>query len=98
MNEEYRYRRLQQKQSEWQHFILNRRWFRVLSWTLLGLLLMISLHVGFAVATGKPHDGVEAEQRGKSSDAAQALPPSAPSTAAQLVQQAEDHYQAGQLT
>jgi CHAT domain-containing protein len=97
MNEGHRYRRLQQKQSAWQRFILN-RWLRVLSWTLLGLFLMISLHVGLAVATSKPNDGIETEQRRRSSDAAQPLPSSAPSPVTQLVQQAEDHYQAGQLT
>ena len=98
MKEGHRDRGIHQKQSGLQRFFLKKGWFRSLLCALLGLLLVISFHTGTVVATSKTSDWLRAEQIGRSLDAtSQSLQPSATAPTAQIVQQAEDHYQAGQL-
>jgi CHAT domain-containing protein len=99
MNEKHQDRRFHQKQSGLQHFLLKRGWFRYFAYALLGLFLIISLHAGMAVATGKPNDRLKTDLTEQPINSlAQALQPVATSPAAALVRQAEGHYQAGQLT
>lgn len=60
---------------------------------------MISFHTGLAVATDKPNDWLQMQQAGRSLNATSQSPQSAVTAPpAQLVQQAEDRYQAGQIS
>ena len=96
MYEGHRGRQIHQKQSGLQRLFLIREWFCWLPWVLLGLLAAIVLHAGMAVATDPTNAGLKLEQSARSL-AATAPQLSAPSPPAQLVQQAEAHYQAGRL-
>ncbi|HEY9910056.1 MAG TPA: CHAT domain-containing protein [Thermosynechococcaceae cyanobacterium] len=99
MSEGQQGRRIHQKQSRLQRLFLIREWFYCLRWVLLGLLAAIVLHAGIAVATDQTNAGLKLEQTTRSLDAtALSLQLSATSPPAQLVQQAEDHYQAGRLS
>jgi CHAT domain-containing protein len=95
MNEEHRDRRIHQKQSISQRLSLESRWFRCLQFALLGFFIVVSLHAGLAVATSKTN-AWKAEFTGRSTAISQSLQ-SAVTAPAQLVQQAEERYQAGQL-
>ena len=98
MHEGHQGRRIHQKQSGLQLLFLIREWFCCLQWILLGLLAAIVLHAGMAVATDQTNAGLKMEQTSRSLDAtAHSLQLSATAPTAQLVQQAEDHYQSGQL-
>ena len=98
MKEEHRDRRIQQNQSRFQRLFL-RGWWQFLLFTLLGLFIVISLHAGIAGAASNPNDWLKAEHTGRSPNTlSQSLQPAATSPPDPLVQQAENHYQAGQLT
>ena len=98
MHEGHQGRRIHQRQSRLQRLFLIREWFCCLQWVLLGLLAAIVLHAGMAVATDQTNAGLRIEQTPRSLDATAPLQLSATSPPAQLVQQAEDHYQAGRLS
>jgi CHAT domain-containing protein len=96
MNEEYRDRRIDQRRLGLRYLFLARGWFRCLQFALIGLLIFMSLHIGIAIAADKTSDWPKVEQTGRSPATSQSLQPST-IPPAQLVQQAQDHYQAGQL-
>ncbi|MBD3886504.1 CHAT domain-containing protein [Phormidium tenue FACHB-886] len=95
MNEGHRGRRTNQGVFVIQRLFFNKEWRRFLQCVLLGLLIAISLHAGIAV--GLQETGKRAENPEQIKIASQSLPSSTISPPAQLVQQAEAHYQAGQL-
>ncbi|MBI4780784.1 MAG: CHAT domain-containing protein [Oscillatoriophycideae cyanobacterium NC_groundwater_1537_Pr4_S-0.65um_50_18] len=79
-----------------QRFFATQGWLQFLRLALLGLLIAVSLHAEIAVAIQTTS---RLEQTGRSLHSpVQSLQPSATSLPAQLVQQAEDRYQAGQLS
>ena len=89
---------MHRKQSALQSFCFKKGRLHFLLGALLGLFLVISFHVGIAVATDQPNDGIKTNQTDRSSNVtSQPLQPSTTSLPYQLVQQAEDRYQAGQL-
>jgi CHAT domain-containing protein len=94
MNEERRNRRIYQRQSGLQRLFLAGGRLRYFLWALIGLVLVISLDIGMAVAASRTNHG---EPAGRSPEVTSLQAPATSSTA-QLVQQAEDHYQTGQLS
>ncbi|PSB26448.1 CHAT domain-containing protein [Stenomitos frigidus] len=77
---------------------MRKGWLRFLSCTLLGLFLAIGFHAGLAAATERPNTWFQAEQTGRSlSTLSQSLQSAITPPPAELVQQAEERYQAGQL-
>ncbi|MBD1899435.1 CHAT domain-containing protein [Trichocoleus sp. DQ-A3] len=81
------------------HRVFSKRgWLRFLQFALLGLFIAVSLHAEIAVAVQGTSNWFGAENTGQQIAAtSDSLQPTATSSAAQLVQQAEDRYQAGQL-
>lgn len=98
IREQYQGRQIHQKQSGLQRLCSNRRRFRGLRLTLFGLILVISVHAGVAVAVDKANDWLMAAQTERSLDALSQPVQTSTLAPAQLVQQAEDRYQAGQLS
>lgn len=97
MNEGHRNRQINRVVSIMQRLFSKKGWLRFLQFALLGILMAISLHAEIAVAVQGTGNLVRVENTGQQVDTASySLPPSATSPAAQLVQQAEAHYQAGQ--
>ena len=92
----YQNRRINQEESIRQCFFAKQGWLQFLRFVLLGLLIAVIVHAEIAVAVQVTS---RVEQVGRSLHSpAQSLQPSATSPSAQLVQQAEDRYQAGQLS
>lgn len=82
-----------------QRLFSKRAWLRLLRFALLGLLIAISIHAKIAVALQGTGNLGRVENTGQQVTAtSNSLQPSATSPPAQLVQQAEDRYQAGQLS
>ncbi|HEY9630588.1 MAG TPA: CHAT domain-containing protein [Coleofasciculaceae cyanobacterium] len=89
-------RQINQEESIRQRFFAKQGWLKFLQFALLGLLIVVSLHAEIAVAIQATS---RVEPIGRSLQAsAQSLQISVTSPPAQLVQQAEDRYQAGQLS
>jgi CHAT domain-containing protein len=88
MNERHGSRRIDRKVCGIQHLFLDRRWKRFLWVALLGLFITISLHAEIAGAVQRADNWVKVE---KTKQAAIASPSA-------QVQQAEDRYQAGQIS
>jgi CHAT domain-containing protein len=97
MNEERRNQRMHRKQSALQSFCFKKGRLHFFLRALLGLFLVISFHVGIAVAIDQPNDGMKADQTDRSSPNPLKPLPLSETSPSQLVQQAEDRYQAGQL-
>jgi CHAT domain-containing protein len=99
MNEAHRSRQINQAVSIMQRFFSKRGWRRFLQFALLGLLIAVSLHAEIAVAVEGTSNWLRVENTGQQvADTSESLQPAATSPPAQLVQQAEDRYQAGQLS
>ena len=92
MSEGYRNKRTNQKASIEQRQFVNKRWLRPLRSTLLGLLVAVILHAEVVVGIGVENTGQQAEATPNF------IQTDATSPLAQLVQQAEDRYQAGQVS
>jgi CHAT domain-containing protein len=89
------------RQINWGVFIIqrlfsNKGWRQFLKYALLGLLITVSLHAGIAVGLQETGSS-KAENTEQTITPSTSLPSSTISPPAQLVQQAEEHYQAGQL-
>ncbi|MEH1930053.1 CHAT domain-containing protein [Nostoc sp.] len=80
-----------------QHLLLNRGWLQSFRFALVGFFIAMSLHAGIAVALDDTHDR-KAENQGQSVEITSQSPQSSTIPPAQLVQQAEDRYRAGQLS
>ncbi|MEH2385618.1 MAG: CHAT domain-containing protein [Nostoc sp.] len=80
-----------------QHLLLNRGCLQSFRFALVGFLIAMSLHAGIAVALDDTHDR-KAENQGQSVEITSQSPQSSTIPPAQLVQQAEDRYRAGQLS
>ncbi|UBF30377.1 CHAT domain-containing protein (plasmid) [Kovacikia minuta CCNUW1] len=89
--------RINQGLSNIQHLLCNQGWLKSVRFALLGLLIAISLHAGIAVAIGRTLDRQAANQGQPIEITSQPLQPSTIAPV-QLVQQAEEHYQAGQIS
>jgi CHAT domain-containing protein len=99
MNEAHRSRQINQVVSIMQRFFSKTGWLRFLQFALLGLFIAVSLHAEIAVAVQGTSNWLRVETPGHQVAAtSDSLPPAATSSPAQLVQQAEDRYQAGQLS
>ncbi|MEH1851186.1 MAG: CHAT domain-containing protein [Nostoc sp.] len=96
MNEGHWKRRINQGLSKIQRLLLNWGWLQSFRFALVGFLIAISLHTGIAVALDDTHDR-KAENQGQSVEIISQSPQSSTIPPAQLVQQAEDRYRAGQL-
>ena len=82
-----------------QRLFSKRAWLRLLRFALLGLFIAVSLHAEIAVAVQGTSNWLRVENtRQQVAATSDSLQPIATSPAAQLVQQAEDRYQAGQLS
>ncbi len=92
-------RRINQEELIRHRLFSKQGWLRFLRFALLGLLVAVSLHAEIAVAVQRTGDGLKVEHTGRSPDPIpQTLQPSATSLPSQLVQQAENLYQSGQLS
>ncbi len=100
MNGGHRNRHINQGQSVLQRLFSERGWLPFLRFALVGLIIAISLHTGIAVAVDRTDNWVKAENPGQQVDATSnyLLPSATSPPLAQLVQQGEDHYQAGQIS
>lgn len=99
MNERHQNRRIHQQQFILQRPFLKKGWFRCFSCALIGFLIVISFHTNIAIATDKTNDWLKAENKEQSINVtSESLQLPITSSTAQLVQQAEDRYRAGQLT
>jgi CHAT domain-containing protein len=101
MNGGHQNRRISQEESIRHCFFAKQGWLRFLRFALLGFLVAVSLHAEIAVAVAVERTGneIRVEHTERSPDPIpQSLQPSATSLPSQLVQQAEDRYQAGQLS
>ena len=96
MNEGHWGRRIKGRVSIIRGLFANQGWRRFLHFVLLGLIIAISPHAGIAVGSPEPNHW-KAENTAEIRLASNSLPASTTSPAAQ-VQQAEKHYQAGQLS
>jgi CHAT domain-containing protein len=77
---------------------LKQGWLKFLQFTLLGFLIVISLNAGISVAVQETDNWVRVEDTGQPVNTVQNSLQSSRVPPAQLVQQAEAHYQAGQLS
>lgn len=98
MNQGHWNRRINRAVSIRQRFSVKRGWLRLLRSALLGLLIAVSLHAEIAVAVHGTGNGVRVENTQSVGATSNSIQPSTDSPPAQLVQQAEDHYEAGQLS
>lgn len=81
-----------------QRLFSTRGWLQSIQFALLGLFMAMSLHAGIAVAIDGTHERNVESQKQQIETTSRSPQPSTPSAAAQLVRQAEDRYQAGQLS
>ncbi|NEQ20597.1 MAG: CHAT domain-containing protein [Microcoleus sp. SIO2G3] len=99
MHKPDRNRRINQGVSIRQRLFSKRGWLRFLEFVLLGLFIAVSLDAEIAVAVQGTSNWVRVENTGQQvATTSDFLQPSATSPPAQLVQQAEYRYQAGQLS
>ncbi|MEH2153268.1 MAG: CHAT domain-containing protein [Nostoc sp.] len=80
-----------------QRLLLNRGWLQSFRFALVGFFIAMSLHAGITVALYVTHDR-KVENQGQSVEIISQSPQSSTIPPAQLVQQAEDRYRAGQLS
>lgn len=74
-------------------------WLTFLRFALVGLVIIISLHISIAVAVDRTSNWIEAENKRQQVETSNSFDPSTTSLSpAQLVQQGEDRYQAGQIS
>ncbi|HEY9624714.1 MAG TPA: CHAT domain-containing protein [Crinalium sp.] len=81
----------------WRCFSTN-GWFRGLQFALLGVLIAVGLHAGIAAAVQVSPDPIGVETQEQPVDATLPFSQRAVTALPQLVQQAEDRYQAGQIS
>lgn len=89
-------RRMNRSVSIIQRLLLDEGWRRFLWVALLGVFVAVSLHAGIAV--GLQETGNQRAENTEQIEISSTPPPSSAISPAQLVQQAEVHYQAGQLS
>jgi CHAT domain-containing protein len=93
MNEGHRNRRINQGICIKQRLFAKRGWLRFFQFAFLGILIAVSLQAEIAVAVQTTGNWVKVGNTGQQVAASSAI-----SNPAQLVQQAEDFYQAGQVS
>lgn len=92
-------RRIHQRKSVLHSLLLKSGWLAFVRVALVGLLIAISLHASIAVAVDKTGDWIKADNKRQQVEiTSNSFDPSATASPAQVVQQAEDRYQAGQYS
>lgn len=98
MNGRHLNRRIDQGKSVL-HSLLLKRWLTFVRVALVGLLIAISLHASIAVAQDRTDDWIKAEnKRQQVETTSNSFEKAVTASPAQVVQQAEDRYQAGQYS
>ncbi len=99
MNGGHLNRQIHQRKSVLQSLLLKRGWLPFVRVALVGLLIAISLHASIAVALDRTGDWIKGESKSQQVEiTSNFFDPSATALPAQVVQQAEDRYQAGKYT
>lgn len=81
-----------------QHLLFDRGWLQSVRLALVGFCIALSLHAGIAIALDDTSDQRRAENQRHPIEIASQSPQPSTTPPAQLMQQAEDRYQAGQLS
>lgn len=95
MNKGHRNRRINQRFCIRRYLFAKKSWLRFWQFALLGILLAVSLHAEIAVAIQMTGNSFNVENIGQQENKTST---SLTSPTAQLVQQAEEQYQAGQIS
>ena len=95
MNEGHRNRRINQRFCVRRYLFAKKSWLRFWQFAFLGIFIAVSLHAKIAVAIQMTGNSFNVENIGQQENK---KPTSLASDPAQLVQQAEDYYQAGQIS